>query len=133
MGHCEEETRCCSFLRGPSICIVNNTASLLVVHVAPKQNNYTLQTLGASAGAGLTGGSTAGQLQWVADKQGEKTQRLLIQPGKAEPVVLQTRDGAYLTVCREQEVEGRMRDVVVGELDRFLTRGSRYVLTTGRA
>ena len=108
--------------RGQTFDVVNATKALLVLHVAPKENSYTLVDAHASAGAGVSGGSAAGGLRWVPDKRPEKTQRLLIAAGATQAVTPPTADGAYVTVCRELDVDGSMRDVLVGEADRFVKR-----------
>ncbi len=108
--------------RGQTFDVANNTRALLVLHVAPKENSYTLVDAHASAGAGLSGGSAAGGLRWVSDRRPEKTQRLLIPAGATQAVTPPTADGAYVTVCRELEVDGSLRDVLVGDADRFVKR-----------
>ena len=36
-----------------------------------------------------------------------------------------TADGVYVTVCKELEVDGALRDVLVGDVDRFVKRADR--------
>ena len=106
--------------RGQTFDVANTTKALLVLHVAPKENSYTL--VDAQISASVSGGSAAGGLQWVSDKRPEKTQRLLIPAGATQAVTPPTDDGAYVTVCRELEVDGSLRDVLVGDVDRFVKR-----------
>jgi hypothetical protein len=40
-----------------------------------------------------------------------------------------TSDGAYVTVCRELDVGGTLRDVLVGDVDRFVKRADRLTYT----
>jgi hypothetical protein len=133
IGHFEAKIRCCSFLRGHYFCIENATKSVLVIHVAPKKNNYTLVEVAASAGASLGGGNASGEALWVADKLCEETSRLRIPPGGKETVPLQTRDGVYVTVCMEQTINSSCCDIIVGDKNRFMMRDSLYTLTTGQA
>ena len=111
--------------RGQTFDIVNATRALLIIHVAPKQNNYTLVEASASAGGGLEGAHAAGKLRWVADGRHEKTQRLLVSAGESQAVTPPTADGVYVTVCKELEVDGALRDVLVGDVDRFVKRADR--------
>ena len=122
---CSYEPGNYTLYRGQTFDIVNRTRSLVVVHVAAKQNNYTLVEASASAGGGLEGAHAAGKLRWVADVRPEKTQRLLVPAGGSQAVTPPTADGAYVTVCRELEVDGALRDVLVGDVDRFVKRADR--------
>ena len=109
--------------------IQNSTADHLVVYIAPKKNNYTLVGANAALGAGLEGGDASVDLKWVSDQRDESTQRRRIEKGKIELVPLQTRDGAYITVCRSQKVGSNLCDVVVGDVNCFLRCHSLLTLT----
>ena len=111
--------------RGQTFDVVNATRAILILHVAAKQNNYTLVDASASAGGGLDGARAAGRLRWVADGRPERTQRLLIPAGASQAVTPPTEDGAYVTVCKELEMDGALRDVLVGDVDRFVKRADR--------
>ena len=115
--------------RGQTFDVVNATKALLILHVAAKQNHYTLVDAAASAGGGLEGARAAGRLRWVADGRLEKTQRLQIPAGQSQAVTPPTADGAYVTVCRELEVDGAPRDVLVGDVDRFVKRADRLTFS----
>ena len=110
--------------------ITNDTASHLVIFVAPKKNNYTLVRANTAVGIGLEGGDFSTDVQWVSDERDENTQRRGIEAGRSELVRLQTRDGAYITVCRELMVGSNQRDVVVGDQYCFVTSTSCLRLTS---
>ncbi len=122
---CSYEPGNYTLYRGQTFDVVNATPTLLILYVAARQNNYTLVDASAFAGAGFEGARVAGRLRWVSDTRLEKTQRLLILAGGSQAVTPPTTDGAYVTVCKELEVDGASRDVLVGDVDRFVKRADR--------
>ncbi len=114
--------------RGQTFDLINSTRSLIIVYVTAKKNSYTLVESSAAAGCGLDGASASARLRWIADARVEETQRLLLSAGESKAVTPQTKDGVYLSVCKEMDLDGAPRDVLLGDMNLFVKRADRITL-----